>query len=339
MIVTVCPVCNQSGGFETFHVPDFQDSNGKTFAYLQCQVCECLFIQDHPPDMSEHYTEKYYTFDGDLRPDSGTVFSRRLLGILEEQRNKYLLFGRPWSGRILSMIKRKEQYFLLSLLRSILKSPASSLLDVGCGGGSLVAYLRKLGLRDPIGIDPFLDRESKIVRGALLLKRDLPQFAQETDKKFDVITFNHSFEHLSNPAQDLKAAESLLAIDGEILIRTPTVDSFAWRYYRNNWVQLDAPRHFIIHSKRSLSELAGRCDLVMYKMIYDSSDFQFWGSEQNKKGIPLTASRSYAVNPQNSTFTAREIRDFRQRAHQLNLDGQGDQAAFFLKRTLRREQK
>lgn len=336
MSATHCPVCKRSSGFQTFEIPDFHEGSDKIFAYLLCEDCECLFIQDHPLDMSKYYTSKYYTFDVGTWPDSGRSFSMRIYDALEKRRNKYLLFGHPWSGRLLNMVKRKEQYFLLNLLRLVVKSPACSLLDVGCGGGGLVAYLQSLGLQT-MGIDPFLDEDTKIVGGAVMMKRDLPQFAQETDKKFDVITFNHSFEHLSNPEENLSAAESLLAENGEILIRTPTVDSFAWRHYKDKWVQIDAPRHFIIHSKKSISEIAGWCGLIMYNVIYDSNDFQFWGSEQNKRGIPLTASCSYAVNRQNSIFTEKEICEFRQRAHRLNLDGQGDQAAFFLKRISRRE--
>ncbi|MGC8006318.1 class I SAM-dependent methyltransferase, partial [Salmonella enterica] len=60
---------------------------------------------------------------------------------------------------------------------------------------------------------------------------------------FDVIMYNHSFEHLSNPVEHLQQAYRSLKSSGKLIIRIPTVSSFAWTKYGVNWVQLDAPRH------------------------------------------------------------------------------------------------
>jgi hypothetical protein len=44
-------------------------------------------------------------------------------------------------------------------------------------------------------------------------------------------------------------------------------------------VQLDCPRHLAIHTSRSMEQAAGLAGLTIAKTVYDSSAFQFWGSE------------------------------------------------------------
>src|SRR5690606_13809129 len=114
-------------------------------------------------------------------------------------------------------------------------------------------------------------------------------------------------------------------------IRVPVADSWAWRHYGTDWVQLDAPRHLFLHTRRSLDLLAADAGLVVERVADDSGAFQFWGSEQYRRDIPLRDPRSYAVNPRASDFTAAQIREFRRRAADLNARGEGDQASFYLR--------
>jgi hypothetical protein len=76
--------------------------------------------------------------------------------------------------------------------------------------------------------------------------------------------------------------------------------------------------------------LASRSGFTITDVRYDSSAFQFWGSEQYLRGIPLRSPRSYAENPGRSIFSPKQIADFERRARELNEAGQGDQAGFFL---------
>jgi SAM-dependent methyltransferase len=190
--------------------------------------------------------------------------------------------------------------------------------------------MRSLGCGNLTGVDPFLPRDIRFQNGVLLLSQsvaDLPD-----DPPFDLIMFNHSFEHVPDPHASMKAAARLLSDKGVIFIRTPTVDSYAWRHYGVDWVQLDAPRHFFIHSRRSLEYLAEAAGLELYEVVYDSTDFQFWGSEQYRRDIALNADNSYAINPARSIFTWSDIRSFRRRAEELNRNNDGDQAAYYFRK-------
>jgi SAM-dependent methyltransferase len=204
--------------------------------------------------------------------------------------------------------------------------PGSSLLDVGSGMGHLLFFLRGLGFSHLIGIDPFIHADRHFPGGITVLKRRLGDISGH----FDHIVLNHSFEHMGAPLEVLKQLRALLAPGGQLIISTPVASSFAWREYGRDWVQLDAPRHLFIHTHRSLELLAERAGLRIADVVYDSTEFQFWGSEQYRVGIPLSDRRSYAVSRRRSIFTRETIERYRLRAHALNSTADGDSASFYL---------
>lgn len=144
--------------------------------------------------------------------------------------------------------------------------------------------------------------------------------------------FNHPLEHMPDQQAALRDAALLIGPQGVVVARIPTVSSYAWRHYQSDWVQLDAPRHFFLHSRESIAEAAAKAGLKVFDVMYDSGEFQFWGSEQCRQGIPLVSDRSYARHRDQAPFTAADINRFRARARELNASGDGDQAAFFMRK-------
>ena len=202
------------------------------------------------------------------------------------------------------------------------------ILDVGCGSGTLLYLLREAGFSNVLGVDPHIDRDIKYNNGLRIFCQEV----QEVKGSWDLIMFHHSFEHMRDPLKVLQSVSRLLAADGCCLIRIPVVSSFAWENYGVHWVQLDAPRHFFLHSLNSLRTLAMREKFHLEDIVFDSDEFQFWGSEQYKQGISLRSNRSYSVNPGQSIFSQKQMDGFQERAKRLNLDARGDQAAFYLKK-------
>lgn len=97
--------------------------------------------------------------------------------------------------------------------------------------------------------------------------------------------------------------------------------SYAWERYRENWVQLDAPRHLFLHSPGSIELLSQSAGLTLSRIEYDSTEFQFTGSERYARGLRMS-------DP-GWSFSGSEIRLFQRQARELNAQGSGDQAAFY----------
>jgi SAM-dependent methyltransferase len=268
------------------------------FTYYQCSVCDCLQIGEFPPDISKYYPDNYYSFSQD--------FTKLPVAHVRELAQKHVSF-------YLSKININRQ---------------SKILDVGSGSGMYIYFLREIGFMNALGIDLYLDESIQYDNGARVIKETVHNMGQQ----WDLIMFNHSFEHIPDPLETLQQVSRLLAEGGVCLIRIPTVSSYAWQHYGVNWVQLDAPRHFFLHSTKSINILAEKAGLRLREVVYDSTEFQFLGSEQYLRGISLYSDRSYSRNPAASIFSQSQVEVFKTRAQQMNRQNRGDQAAFYLAR-------
>jgi len=318
----VCRICGNESGNKTHTTREMMFGTRDEFDYLECSQCKCLQIIEIPATMSKYYRDEYHSF-APLRHHN------RVRRFLSSARDNYALTGRGVLGRLLS--RRFPSHVPLQSLSHLHLDPSARILDVGCGAGMLLNALRDLGFSNLVGVDPFLSGDIQYGNGVKLYKKTIHQIEGE----FDLIMFHHSFEHLADPEATLKAVHELLAASADCIVRIPTVTSYAWKHYGTNWVQLDAPRHFFLHSQASMKILAEEAELELSEVAYDSSAFQFWASEQYALDIPLYDDRSYAVSPNASYFTKEQIAAFEKRARQLNHTNLGDQAAFYLKKPKR----
>lgn len=290
------------------------------FTYFQCSVCACLQLETVPVDMTVHYPANYYSF-ATSAVGREPMWRRRLKTASLRQIFSFgSKFGRLASP-LLGVPTDMQPWFVAKGIQQ-----HSRMLDVGCGQGRLLRQLAGWGFTSLTGADPFISDDLSYPDGVRVLRRSL----NEVTGEFDCIMLHHSFEHMDQPRAVLAEVRRLLAPGGRALIRIPLCSSAAFREYRSNWVQLDAPRHFFLHSRQSLELLACAAGFVVERVLYDSTAFQFWGSEQYRRGLPLWASESYAVNPKASGFTRQQIAAFEARAKVLNAQEDGDQACFVL---------
>lgn len=291
---------------------------GDVFRYFQCLECGCLQIEEIPSDMSKYYADGYYSYQK-IRDPNGV--KRLLMGL----RDGYCVFQRGGLGRVLSWLYPTSAFEFLSHL-PVRKD--MRIVDVGCGAGKVLFALRELGFKNLLGVDPFLSEDIEYENG-LVIRR---QCIDEVTGTWDVIVFHHSFEHIADPHGTLRTVHRLLDPRGICVIRVPTVSCYAWEHYGVNWVQLDAPRHLYLHSTRSMELVSRKTGFALREVVYDSTSFQFWGSEQYVKGIPLRHELSYASHSAGSTFLRSQIREFERRAAEMNVARRGDQAIFYLHR-------
>lgn len=319
----ICRICENDRDNKKHLVREMYFGTREEFPYFECSRCGCLQLAEIPDDMSSHYPAAYYSFAA----SGPSARAGKLKSFASRKRNEYALFERGILGKLLYAIRRPTVPF--ESLRKFKTLKKETVLDVGCGAGQFARYLTELGI-DVTGIDPFIERDLVLDDRLKILKRTLVDFKRETDLQFDLIMFNHSFEHMPDPEEALKAASELIRSSGTIMIRIPTVTSYAWKHYRTDWVQLDAPRHLFLHSMDSMRILAEKSGLTVGAIAYDSDELQFCGSEQYLKDIPLMSPRSYRTSLNSSPFTRKEIARYRKQAVELNRQNLGDMAAFYL---------
>ena len=288
------------------------------FDYFTCAACGCVQITEVPDDLGRFYPPGYYSF---TVPAEGGL--RRFL---KQRRARHVLEGRSALGRAAAWWFGVPEIFSWIAISGVQFD--DPVLDVGSGGGEILREMENAGFRRLVGIDPYLSEERNAGPGPRLLRRTI----EEMDGEFSLVMMHHSFEHMPDAVDAFRNAARLLKPGGMLLVRIPVADSNAFRRYGADWVQLDAPRHLFLHTRRSVEILAAASGLALERVVHDSGAFQFWGSEQYRRGIPLRSRSSYLESPRRSVFSRAEIRQFERQAAELNARGEGDQAAFYLRK-------
>jgi SAM-dependent methyltransferase len=320
MTSQACRICNNREGNHVHRAREMMFGTREPFDYLECAACGCLQLLDVPSDLSRFYPDNYYSLGQPGRSSDGTIAAAA-----KRARADLLLRLPARAVDALVLAQRVPGPFMwfagLRLTRS------SKICDVGSGSGQTLVWMQRQGFSRLAGFDPYIDGDHEVSDRISVRKLDV----EDIPRGWDLIMLNHSFEHMSQPAEILQRLRDCLQDQGAIVIRVPVADSWAWRNYGVNWVQIDAPRHLFIHTQRSMSLLAESAGLTIARIFSDSYALQFWGSEQCRMDIPLRDPRSYAETRTTDLFSAARIRDFEQRSIALNRTREGDSVGFVLR--------
>lgn len=288
-----CQVCGGAEGKEHL-LREMMFGTRQEFTYWECRGCGCLQIVQVPLNTSEYYPENFYSFS--LRLSSWKTWYYRLYFAFPEVMRRIHRCGPD----------------LDSVVRANPRARAR-ILDVGCGSGKLVDILRALGF-DAWGIDPFLKEKRPYLEAKSI---------EDVEGGWDLIMFHHVLEHMPDNIQVLRFARARLSSGGVCLVRIP-VANWAWEHYGRNWVQLDPPRHVVIHTPGSFRRASKEAGFRTMCASFDSTEFQMWGSELYRQDVPLQTPGARDL------FSKQELSRFRLRAEELNRLQRGDQAAFIL---------
>jgi len=305
-----CRICQGQGG-RSYQVREMMFGTRAAYDYFLCASCGCLQLIGFVPG-EEQYPPGYYSYSTQSRPTGARA-------VLRVWRNRLVFEGKlvgHLANRVLPYAEGADRW-----ISSVGGRLDSRILDVGCGAGHLVRDLVDAGFNQAQGIDPFIPDS---------LLPQLPSFVRrsslgEVSGEYDLVMFHHVLEHMADPQTTLIDAARLLRPGGVCLVRLPVIPNEAWDRYRENWVQLDAPRHIFIHSISSLTLLGERAGFALDDIHYDSTELQFTGSELYLRGSSLASLPSAA--------SRREVRRWRRQARRLNRAKRGDQAAFYFKKT------
>jgi SAM-dependent methyltransferase len=307
-----CRICNNETGNKIIIARERQLGLGDEFEYIECANCKCIQLKDIPDEMERYYPPEYYAFDEPRFPSELNWFNFFLKRSLISH---YMGYFNP-AGFLLSFIfdhpfpwiRKRELTF------------NSRILDVGTGSGRKLLSLQRSGFRHLTGIDPYISGDLEYEKGLKILKKDI----EELDDRYDLITLHHSFEHMPDPARVIRHLSRLLDRGGVAVIRIPVGDCHAWHIYGEFWVGLDAPRHFFLHTRKSIEILLKETDLMIDDIVFDSGPLQFIRSEKYMRGLTMSAPEDI--------FTKEELMRFHDEAKALNLNEQGDMACFYIKK-------
>ncbi len=301
-----CLICYHENHGPVYQVKEMMFGMGEQFPYVQCNDCGTIQQLDPPEDLSSYYPDAYYSFSG-LSLSSLQVRWMKRLRFWLYLKSGLSLF-KPIYGDWLERLNARK---------------SDSIADIGCGNGQLLYEMYATGYRHLSGFDPFIKDTVQISSAFAIYKKGL----FEIRETFDVIMLHHAFEHMKEPDAAFEKIAGLLNPSGRLLIRVPVADGEAWSLFRENWVQLDAPRHYFIPSLSAMEILAKRHGLELFHVAFDSTAFQFWGSKKYQEGQSLHGKMDQYKSAAVDTW------GLESKAKRLNATSKGDQAAFYFRKS------
>ena len=323
----VCKICFNQNRNKVYLSREMVFGFRDEFEYFECPQCGCLQIKEYPKNLAKYYPENYYSYH-QVRIKK----NNKIVNWARKKRALFGLSGKSLAGKLIAKIKLLPNYY--QTLRKCNLNLHSKILEIGCGSGTLLKQIQREGFKDLIGVDAYLPSDKvENTEGFKLINTDLDEFCLTHDNTFDLVMMHHSLEHMHDHHEIFKMLFRLIKTEGFLWVTMPII-GYAWRHYGVNWCGLDAPRHLIIHSKKSFNSLCQDTYFSIVEITYNSTDYQFIASEQYAMDIPLLDKRSYIVNQRNSVFTKEQIEYFKEKAIELNKKLDGDSASFLLKKSV-----
>jgi SAM-dependent methyltransferase len=156
--------------------------------------------------------------------------------------------------------------------------PRGPVLDVGCGRGMMLAYLRELGY-EAHGLE-LSETAAWHARNVNKLEVATGDFLSSPHEKnrYNAVIFWHTLEHFSNPVSAIGRAYELLKPGGLLTVAVPNYESWQARVFGRFWFHVDAPRHYFHFGPKSLEAILTRHRFRVVQLDH----FSF---EQNPYGL------------------------------------------------------
>ena len=230
----------------------FESTPDTSFDVYECDDCGTGKTVPFPDDFDPYYPEPYY----DIRTeDEGE-------GIIERFLHRY------------------ESWVTPDIL---LPSKPGRLLEIGCGPGVDLVEFRSQGWQvEGVEPNPHAVELGQERYDLELFQGTLEETAQQlSSNAYDVILFNHVFEHIATPHTTIELCAELLSEDGLIVIEVPNFGSLSRKLFGEYWGDHDVPRHLYHYTPESLNHLLGTYGFELSTSSYDRRArlFAGWGAD------------------------------------------------------------
>jgi 2-polyprenyl-3-methyl-5-hydroxy-6-metoxy-1,4-benzoquinol methylase len=235
-----CKICG--GTSKLFYDGLFDDRHGypDTFDLYQCGECGFgqLDIESKNLDFGSLYT-KYY-------PRKSYSPERVILEVELGSKFKDAVFGR-----------KSECHKYVS---------TGMTLDIGCGAGHSLLYLRNKGL---VAVGTELDENVLDIAAPLGITIHLGTLEQSTlpKRSFDNVTATQVLEHVESPLDFIASAKEYVRPSGTLYLSFPNFGSLTRRLARRQWLHYHVPYHVNFFTQRSIQIAAERCRLRIDRLF------------------------------------------------------------------------
>jgi SAM-dependent methyltransferase len=256
----VCPILNRITRVDTL------DASHEPWRLVRCRETGFVFLAN-PPEYSQLVDD----------------FAWEKTYAAEKERRRRI---EPWAARVSQLLKatkrllfpRRNRFFTIG--RSVLpRENTLHLLDIGCGGGSLLTDLygryARLGVKVvPYGVeisrslaatsgDAFAALGGKVVFAGAM--EAIAEFAPD---HFDGVFMSSFLEHERQPLSLLQKLPGIIKTTASIILKVPNYDCLNRVFRGQQWCGFRFPDHVNYFTPRTLAILAAEAGLKVARQRF-----------------------------------------------------------------------
>lgn len=250
-----CDICGQEETGLYLRMEDHSYGVPGTFSIVRCSSCNLLFTNPRPKcdSIVDLYRNHYGDFD--IRPTvNGKTIKSFVKRNLRVRKFYHWLFG---------------QY-----LSEVLLKARGRVLDIGCGSGSTMEELRRLGCK-VYGIEPNPKAAKACIEKGLDVTCGVLNEVNFTENFFDTVIMMNVVEHFPSPKRTLEKIYRILRPGGHVYIYCPNANSYMAAFFDEFWRGWHVPFHFYHFTPETMSRLIRTTPFKNITMRAVTPDFVF----------------------------------------------------------------
>ena len=263
----MCELCGNNSFEDILWSKDWTGAVEGKFRIVKCKKCGLIFQFPIPEkeEIKKFYSEEYYAYS----PPSLKFLQRKVKKFKEGWRKKILQekYGYP-----LGLPKSHNPLWKLPFFNYERKGvlpyvPKGKILDIGCGSGSILFFLKELGW-DTYGVE-ISSTACKYAReiGLKVWCGELTD-VEFPSEFFDVVRLNHVLEHIRNPRKTMEEIRRIIKPSGKVIVSIPNINGLGFRIFRDKWFGLDLPRHIFFFTPETIKLLAHKTKFKVERIIF-----------------------------------------------------------------------
>lgn len=269
-----CPLCGAADGELIYRgLKDFSYAAPGEWNFRRCGNAGCGMVWLDPSPVAEDLGLAYQGYYTHQQPEPGASALRDFvwgiwMGYLVGRFGYPAGLVKPWQ-RLLAPLALLHPGGRAELEAAAMHLPAppglARVVDVGCGGGVLLARMQRLGWDvegtdvDEGAVKATRARGIRCAQGELMAQ----QFPAD---HFDAVHSAHVVEHVPDPLALLRECHRILKPGGKFVCLTPNVASWGHHYFGRSWLCLDPPRHLNLFTRPALRQAAERTGFKILRL-------------------------------------------------------------------------
>lgn len=255
------------------------------FRIVRCRECGLIFInpQVELEVLKDYYPSEYYN----PRLTSYREYSWLKKKVMEDH---YGYKSSSNYSKKLGFLRKIGSFPLKYWYRDTIPFiEYGRLLDVGCGNGTELYKLKKMGW-ETYGVEMGEEASNRAqLEGLSVFTGNLFE-ASFPDQFFHVVRMSFVLEHLPNPKETLMEVKRILQPHGRVYISIQNARSLNFWLFKGEWFSLDVPRHLFSFSPKTIERLMSSVNLEIKNTRYSSGtrtflvSLQYWLNARFRKG-------------------------------------------------------